>query len=444
MYAALGYVQHKEAIAVNSPIPHEIPEELQQLLGQLDDFIESEVRPLEESNDNVRFFDHRREDARTDWERGGLPNDEWEDLLHQTKRMADAAGFYRYPFPAEYGGSDGTIYGMAVIREHLARRGLGLHNDLQNEHSIVGNNVGLLLMINYGTEEQKFDWVDDLAEGRRGFAFGITEPEHGSDATHMDTHAVRDGGEWIINGEKTWNTGIHKADCDLIFARTSGTAGDGDGITAFLVPTNSPGFEILEYLWTFNMPTDHAHIRLTDVRVPHSAIFGGEGKGLQVVQHFFNENRIRQAASSLGAAQFCIDESVKYARERKPFGKALSTNQAIQFPLVELQTQCEMLRALIHKTAWLMDEHGAFSQSDKVSMCNYWANRLCCESADRAMQVHGGIGYSRHKPFEHIYRHHRRYRITEGAEEIQMRRVAGYMFGYMNQQAPKGVASVKG
>lgn len=444
MYAALGYVQHKEAIAVNSPIPHEIPEELQQLLGQLDDFIESEVRPLEESNDNIRFFDHRREDARTDWERGGLPNDEWEDLLHQTKRMADAAGFYRYPFPAEYGGSDGTIYGMAVIREHLARRGLGLHNDLQNEHSIVGNNVGLLLMINYGTEEQKADWVDDLAEGRRGFAFGITEPEHGSDATHMDTHAVKDGDEWIINGEKTWNTGIHKADCDLIFARTSGTAGDGDGITAFLVPTDSPGFEILEYLWTFNMPTDHAHIRLTDVRVPHSAIFGGEGKGLQVVQHFFNENRIRQAASSLGAAQFCIDESVKYARERKPFGKALSTNQAIQFPLVELQTQCEMLRALIHKTAWLMDEHGAFSQSDKVSMCNYWANRLCCESADRAMQVHGGIGYSRHKPFEHIYRHHRRYRITEGAEEIQMRRVAGYMFGYMNQQAPKGVASVKG
>ena len=444
MEALLGYVQHKEAIAVNSPIPHEIPEELQQLLGQLDDFIESEVRPLEESNDNVRFFDHRREDARTDWERGGLPNDEWEDLLHQTKRMADAAGFYRYPFPADYGGSDGTIYGMAVIREHLARRGLGLHNDLQNEHSIVGNNVGLLLMINYGTEEQKADWVDDLAEGRRGFAFGITEPEHGSDATHMDTHAVKDGDEWIINGEKTWNTGIHKADCDLIFARTSGAAGDGDGITAFLVPTNSPGFEILEYLWTFNMPTDHAHIRLTDVRVPHSAIFGGEGKGLQVVQHFFNENRIRQAASSLGAAQFCIDESVKYARERKPFGKALSTNQAIQFPLVELQTQCEMLRALIHKTAWLMDEHGAFSQSDKVSMCNYWANRLCCESADRAMQVHGGIGYSRHKPFEHIYRHHRRYRITEGAEEIQMRRVAGYMFGYMNQQAPKGVASVKG
>jgi acyl-CoA dehydrogenase len=103
-----------------------------------------------------------------------------------------------------------------------------------------------------------------------------------------------------------------------------------------------------------------------------------------------------------------------------------------------------MLRALIHKTAWQMDTYGAFSVSKEVSMCNYIGNRLCCDAADRAMQVHGGLGYSRHKPFEHIYRHHRRYRITEGAEEIQMRRVAGYLFGFMGQQAPKGVATVHG
>jgi len=425
-------------------VDHALPPDLVAYLGVLDDFIEREIKPLENENDNIRFFDHRREDARTDWDRGGLPNEEWEALLADARRRADAAGHYRYPFPKEYGGQDGTNLGMAVIREHLAARGLGLHNDLQNEHSIVGNNVGLLLMLEYGTAEQKAQWIDDLAEGRRGFAFGITEPDHGSDATHMETTAARDGDDWIINGEKTWNSGIHRAQSDLIFARTSGQAGDARGITAFLTPTDSPGFKIEEFLWTFNMPTDHAHISLTDVRVPNSAIFGGEGRGLAVVQHFFNENRIRQAAASLGAAQYCIDESVAYARERKPFGKPLATNQAIQFPLVELQTQCEMLRALIHKTAWLMDTEGAFSQSDKVSMCNYWSNRLCCEAADRAMQVHGGLGYSRHKPFEHIYRHHRRYRITEGAEEIQMRRVAGYMFGFMSQQAPKGVDSVTG
>jgi alkylation response protein AidB-like acyl-CoA dehydrogenase len=417
----------------------QLPAELEELLKSLDDFIEREITPLEQENDNIRFFDHRREDARTDWERGGLPNEEWEALLFEARRRADAAGHYRYPYPKEYGGQDGSNLGMAIIREHLATRGLGLHNDLQNEHSIVGNNVGLLLMLHYGTEPQKEEWIPLLLAGKRGFAFGITEPEHGSDATHMETTARREGDSWVINGSKTWNTGIHKAQYDMIMARTSGEAGDARGITAFLVPMDSAGLKIEEMLWTFNMPTDHGTVSLRDVRVPHAAIFGGEGRGLGVVQHFFNENRIRQAASSLGAAQFCINESVEYAKQRKPFGKALATNQAIQFPLVELQTQCEMLRALIHKTAWQMDTHGAFSVSDKVSMCNYWSNRLCCEAADRAMQVHGGLGYSRHKPFEHIYRHHRRYRITEGAEEIQMRRVAGYMFGFMKQRAPKGI-----
>ena len=418
----------------------DIPADLVGYLAELDAFIEREIRPLEQAGDNIRFFDHRREDARTDWDRGGLPSAEWEALLREVVRLADAAGHYRYAFPASHGGRDGTNLGMAIIREHLASKGLGLHCDLQNEHMIVGNNVGLLLMLSYGTADQQAEWVQDLAAGRRGFAFAITEPGHGSDATFMETTAVRDGQEWVINGEKTWNTGVHAASHDLIFARTSGQPGDADGITAFLTPVGSPGFTIDEYLWTFNMPTDHAHVTFRDVRVPERSIFGGLGCGLQVVQHFFNENRIRQAASSLGAAQYCITESVAYAKERKPFGKPLAANQAIQFPLVELQTQGEMLRALIHKTAWLMDTHGPFAASDKVSMCNYWANRLCCEAADRAMQVHGGLGYSRHKPFEHIYRHHRRYRITEGTEEIQMRRVAGYLFGYMHQRAPKGVS----
>ncbi|MFF7942816.1 acyl-CoA dehydrogenase family protein [Nocardia gamkensis] len=417
----------------------ELPAELVEYLAELDAFIEREITPLEQTDDNIRFFDHRREDARTDWERGGLPNAQWEDLLAEVRRRADAAGHLRYAFPAQYGGRDGTNLGMAVIREHLARRGLGLHCDLQNEHAIVANNVGLLLMLEHGTPAQRAEWVDGLASGTKFFAFGITEPEHGSDATHMETAAVRDGDDWVITGQKTWNTGVHIADADLIFARTSGGPGDAAGITAFLVPTDAPGFVVEEYLWTFNMPTDHARVSLNGVRVPDSAVFGGEGRGLAVVQHFFNENRIRQAASSLGAAQYCIDQSVAYAKQRKPFGKPLAANQATQFPLVELHTQCEMLRALIHKTAWSMDTYGTFAVSEQVSMCNYWANRLCCEAADRAMQVHGGLGYSRHKPFEHIYRHHRRYRITEGAEEIQMRRVAGYLFGFMGSKAPKGV-----
>ncbi len=417
----------------------DIPTQTQQFLDRLDAFIAAEITPLQMRDDNERFFDHRRENSRTDWDNDGAPRQEWEQLMAQSVRLADKAGFYRFALPQRLGGQGGSNLDMAIIREHLAAKGLGLFNDLQTEHSVVGNLIGPLLIEAYGSDAQKAEWLDKMLSGQGGFTFGITEAAHGSDATHMETSAVRDGDMWTINGEKSWNTGIHSASHAMVMARTSGAAGEGAGITAFLVPTDAPGFKLEELLWTFNMPTDHGRISLKDVRVPDTAIFGTEGRGLQIVQHFFNENRIRQAASSLGAAQYCVAESVKYANQRKPFGKALATNQGIQFPLVELQTQCEMLRALIHKTAWQMDEYGAFSVSDKVSMCNYWSNRLCCEAADRAMQVHGGLGYSRHKPFEHIYRHHRRYRITEGAEEIQMRRVAGYMFGFMSQRAPKGV-----
>ena len=402
-----------------------VPDDIVEFIERLDDFIEREIKPMEQENDNIRFLDHRREDARTDWDRGGLPNKEWEDLMREARRKADAAGLYRYSYPKRLGGMDGTNLGMAVIREHLATKGLGLHCDLQTEHTVIGNILGVMLMEQYGSDEQKAYWLPRMTEHGGGFSFGITELNHGSDATWMETNAYADGDEWVINGNKTWNTGLHNATHDVIFARTSGEPGEGTGITAFIVPVDTPGFEIVEFLWTFNMPTDHTTVKLTNVRLNKSTIFGDEGRGLQVVQSFVNENRIRQAASSLGAAQFCINESVAYARERKPFGKPLATNQGIQFPLVELQTQCEMLRLLIYKTAWQLDTEGEFSASDKVSMCNYWANRLCCQAADQAMQVHGGLGYSRHKPFEHIYRHHRRYRIAEGAEEIQMRRVAG-------------------
>jgi len=419
----------------------DLPKDIQSYLKELDQFIKDTIKPLEQQADNIRFFDHRREYARTDWEKGGIPQKEWEELLAEARRLADEAGHFRYALPKAYGGRDGSNLAMAIIRDHLAAKGLGLHNDLQNEHSIVGNSIGALLMLEYGNEEQKSKFLEGLIKGdaSKAFAFGITEPDHGSDATHMETVAVKDGADWIINGIKTWNTGIHAAGYDLIFARTSGKAGDGYGITAFLVPMNAEGLKIEEYLWTFNMPTDHGTVSLKDVRVSQEDIFGQEGRGLAIVQHFFNENRIRQAASSLGAAQYCINEAVAYAKIRKPFGKPLASHQGIQFPLVELQTECHMLRTFIRQTAWQMDTYGAFTVSDKVSMCNYRANRLCCAAADRAMQVHGGLGYSRHKPFEHIYRHHRRYRITEGTEEIQMRRVAGYMFGFMKQHKPKGM-----
>ena len=413
--------------------------ELVAYLAELDGFIEAKIKPLEQRDDNIRFFDHRRENARTDWDNDGLPRPEWEALLGEARKLADEAGHLRFAWPVSMGGKGGSNLAMAVIREHLAAKGLGLHNDLQNEHSIVGNNPFILMFKEFATPEQYERYGDDLLNGRIRSGFGLTEPNHGSDATFMETRAVREDKDgrpgWRIDGEKMWTTGMHVATHVMTFARTSGEDGDSTGITVFLVPADDPGVKIEEWLWTFNMPTDHPRVSITNVWVPDEAIWGVEGRGLGLGQSFVHQNRIRQAASSLGAAAFCVEESVKYARARKPFGKPLSDNQGIQFPLVELATQVEMLRLLIRKTAWEMDrmEHREVERqiSDKVSMCNYWANRLVCEAADRAMQVHGGIGYSRHKPFEHIYRHHRRYRITEGSEEIQMRKVAAFLFGYL-------------
>ena len=143
----------------------DIPAEIRAYLAELDEFIEREIKPLEHENDNIRFFDHRREWARTDFERGGLPRHEWEALLAEMRRRADHAGHYRYALPREYGGKDGSNLAMAIIREHLAAKGLGLHNDLQNESSIVGNLPTVLMFRDFGTSEQKSSFIPGILEG---------------------------------------------------------------------------------------------------------------------------------------------------------------------------------------------------------------------------------------------------------------------------------------
>lgn len=439
-----------------------LPDELHEYISKLDAFIQHTILPLQHVDDNSRFFDHRREPSRTQWDNQGLPTPAWEALLSQARNLADKAGFYRFPTPKQYGGqghADTNLW-MCAMRFHMASHpvyggGVSLANDLQSEHSVVGNFPDLLMLHYWGSEKQKADFIPARLRGDFRMTFGLTEIHHGSDATHMDTRAVRcdlaSGKKgWRIDGNKKWQTGAHSATHMLIFARTSNLdkSGSARGITAFVVPCDTPGLVIQSYEYTLNMPTDHATILLEDVRVPEDAVLGQLDNGLAIAQTFTSENRMRQASSSCGAAKFCIDRSVKYARERLVFGKPLASNQAIQWPLVELATQVEMLQLLIMRTATEMDEiqsrYGPDQEAQdvppwvaverelghRISMCNFWANRLATQAADQAIQVHGGSGYSRHQPFEHIWRHFRRYRITEGSEEIQKRRVAGHLFGF--------------
>jgi acyl-CoA dehydrogenase len=420
-----------------------IPADVTELLGSIDEFIERELEPLQRAHPDL--FDHRREFTRTDTERGGIPTERWRALLAQARRLSIDAGFYKYPFPSPLGGDDGSNLAMAIIREHLAHRGPGLHAELSHEASVVANEPLVLVLHEYGTPEQKERYLEPLADGRVALAFALTEPGHGSDATWLQTRAERVDGGWELHGVKRFITGIDVAGAVLVFARTSGHDGKAQGISAFLVPVPTPGLDVPYYHWCFNMPTDHGELTLDGVRVGDDAVLGEVDRGLDCAQLFVHENRIRQAASSLGAAQFCIDRSIAYTRERVIFGKPLADYQGIQWQLVELQTEAELVRSLLYRTAWEMDARGGASTSakvsvsDKVSMVNYRANRLACDAADRAMQVHGGLGYTRHQPFEYIYRHHRRYRITEGSDELQLRRIAGRLFGFTGGGAqPRG------
>jgi len=412
------------------------------MLRRIDALIDAELLPLQESNPDL--FDHRREFSRTDVQRGGVPTERWHELLRRARRLAIDAGLYRFPFPRALGGEDGSNLAMAMIREHLAHRGPGLHAELSHEASIVANEPLVLVLHEYGTAEQKRRWLDPLVNGEHSIAFALTEPDHGSDATWLETSARRsdDGDGWVLEGVKRFITGIDVAAGVLVFARTSGDPGKAHGITPFLVERDAPGLEVPYYHWGFNMPTDHGEVTLDGVWVGDDAVVGEVDRGLDCAQLFVHENRIRQAASSLGAAQFCIDASVAYARERVVFGRPLAEQQGVQWQLVELQTEAELVRNTLYRTAWEMDRLGGagtaakVAVTERVSMVNLRANRLACEAADRAIQVHGGLGYTRALPFEFIYRHHRRYRITEGSDELQLRRIAGSLFGLRRSSPP--------
>jgi alkylation response protein AidB-like acyl-CoA dehydrogenase len=404
-----------------------LSDETEALLAEVDAFVEREVRPLERAH--PEFFDHRREDARTDWDRGGVPAAAWHALLDEMRDRADEAGLHRLVLPESRGGREIDNLTMAVLREHLASEGPGLHNVLPHEASVVGNFPIAQILLRYGDDSQEA-YLEALVEREASCAFGLTEPDHGSDASHLETTARREGDEWVVDGRKQWVTGVDVADHVLVFCRTSGDDGDHRGISGILVPMDAPGVEVERFLWTFNMPTDHAEVVFDEVRVPASNLVGPEGTALRQAQDFVHQGRIRQAAASLGAAQFCIDRAAEYATERETWGEPLAKRQGIQFPLADLACEASMLRSFVRETAWWLDHEDQLDVSDRVSMANYRATRLACDAADFAMQVHGGRGYSREEPFEYIYRHHRRYRITEGTEQIQLRNVAGYLLGF--------------
>lgn len=407
----------------------EVPPRVAALRAELDEWIEAELSPLAE--EHRRFFDHRWEDARTDWS-DGTPSADWRAFREEVRRRADEAGFYRLPLPESLGGRDLDTLEQVLLVEHLAAKGPGPYNIVDNAgwQLAVGDFRHAMLLHEHGTPAQR-DLAEAAVAGDVELAFGLSEPDHGSDATaHLETTAERDGDGWVIDGRKRWIGNMHAADHVLVFARTGGEAGDHRGVTCFLVPTDAAGLEVSYFHWTMVMPTVQAEVELDGVAVPDDAVVGRVGEGLAQVRGFVYPGRLRQAARSVGTARYCVDRSVAYAKERETWGEPIAARQGVQFPVVEVHTETEMARTLLHRTAWRLDAGRDNIRAD-IAMANHRANRVAARAADQAIQVHGGVGYTRHEPFERYYRITRRYRITEGADEIQQRIVGGRLFDFV-------------
>ncbi|MFC6769171.1 acyl-CoA dehydrogenase family protein [Natrinema soli] len=389
------------------------PSEAVQITKALDDFIDQEVAPLENEYDEFLGADYEKHIVDDDHRQ--VP--EYRNIVEKIRTKSVEAGFYGMTMPEEVGGGDVDILTRAIVGEHMSNRPPGFHS------AIFGGAGGPTPILLACDERQRAEYLEPLMDGEITTCFALTEPGHGSDAHYMDTRAEKDGDEWVINGQKVFITNGPYADFVMVFARTSGEDGDLSGITCFLVDDDNPGFEVGTIHRAMGMtPGTHAELYFNDCRVGEEQVLGEVDKGFQSAMDWIGGGRINIAAGSVGTAQFLLDMSVEYARERETFDKPIGHRQGISFQLAELATDLEQVRQLYRYAAWKMD-NGERARKEE-SMAKLRGAKLANDAADVAMQVHGGAGFMKDLPIERNYRSARVFRIFEGTDEIQKRTIA--------------------
>jgi short-chain 2-methylacyl-CoA dehydrogenase len=320
------------------------------------------------------------------------------------------------PFPEEYGGAGGDSLAYALAVEELARVDSSVAITLCAHTSLGTQPIHL-----FGSEEQKREWMPVLCSGQRLGAFGLTEPEAGSDAGNTRTRASLEDGGWVINGTKQFitNAGTEISGVVVITAVTgaSGTGGDRE-ISNLLVANGTPGYEPGEpYRKMGWNASDTRPLSFADCRVPEENLVGRRGAGLRQFLHVLDIGRIGVAAMGVGLAQGALDEALAYARERRAFGQPISRFQAIQSKLADLSTEIEATRLLVHKAAWLKDRGENFTLT--AAQAKLKSGRLAVHAADEAVQIHGGYGYIEEYPVCRFYRDAKVLTIGEGTDEVQ-------------------------
>jgi alkylation response protein AidB-like acyl-CoA dehydrogenase len=320
------------------------------------------------------------------------------------------------PFPEQYGGAGGSTAEYALVVEELTRVDSSVAITLC-AHTSLGTQPLYL----FGSEEQKQRYMPRLCSGEILGAFGLTEPEAGSDAGNTQTRARLQDGEWVINGAKQFitNAGTDISGLVVITAVT----GEGEGerrreISNILVENGTAGYEPgPQYRKMGWHASDTRPLAFTDCRVPEANLVGPRGRGLQQFFHVLDIGRIGVAAMGVGLAQGALDEALAYAKERKAFGKSISSFQTIQAKLANLATEIEACRLLVQKAAWLKDEGKNFSLV--AAQAKLKSGRLAVHAADEAVQIHGGYGYIEEYPVARFYRDAKILTIGEGTDEIQ-------------------------
>ena len=327
-------------------------------------------------------------------------------------------GLMGIPIPEEYGGAGGDTLAYAIVIEELTRVDSSVAITVA-AHTSLGTMPFLL----YGTEEQKREWLPDLASGKRLAAFGLTEPSAGSDAGATRTRAELRDGAWVVNGSKIFitNAGTDISACVTITALTG-----EDEVSNIVIPNGTPGYEVSAPMRKMGWrASDTRELSFRDCAVPEGNLLGERGAGFRQFLEILDGGRISVAAMGLGLAEGAYDLAVAYAREREQFGQPISKFQAIQFKLADMATEIEAGRGLVYRAAWLKDQGRPFAK--EAAMAKLFTGELAHRAANHSLQIHGGYGFMEEYAISRFYRDQKVLEIGEGTNEVQRLVIARHL-----------------
>jgi len=366
----------------------DLTEEQAMIRKLMRDFAESEVAPGADQRDRT----------------GEFPK----EIFNQLAKL----GMMGLPFPEEYGGGGGDTISFAIAVEELSRV-CGSTGITYSAHiSLGGAPIHL-----FGTHEQKEKYLTPLCTGEYLGAFGLTEPNAGSDAGGTQSTAILNDGQWVLSGSKCFITNASYAKNLAITAVTDRSKGI-NGISAFIVPTDAPGFTVISNYEKMGLHSSNTtELVFENVSVARENLLGEEGNGFKQFLATLDGGRIGIGAMAVGIAQGAYEKSLQYAKERKQFGNSLSSFQAIQFKLADMAMNIELARNMVYKAAWLKDQGRAFKK--EAAMAKLYASEICMKVCDQAVQIHGGYGYMKEYQVERFFRDAKLLEIGEGTSEVQ-------------------------